>query len=262
MTFYLSSQGQQLVPWNENQIAEHLKAGRLSWSDYIFDEQSKEWILLMEYSPLASLFKSLVDPPKHAPKQETKTVAPIEIKNDKEWYVLKAENKYGPFAYLEVVRMLQEKSLYEFDFVWNAKLSDQWRRIAELKEFSSERIQELKQSKDNKVKDVFFRRRFARKSYGTSLLVHNSKSVWKGKAIEISPGGAGIVIDSAEFEPGQTLFLHFKVGDGVPPFNAICSIVSKQFISETEKSIKYGIKFTSISQNIQQAIKTYTDKAA
>ena len=69
-------------------------------------------------------------------------------------------------------------------------------------------------------------------------------------------------MDGADFEPGQTLFLHFKAGDGVPPFNAICSIVSKQFVEEPLKPIRYGVKFTSISHSVQKAIKAFADKKA
>ena len=256
MKFYLSRQGHQYGPWSEQEIIQHLREERLSWTDYLFDEKSKEWILLMDYPAFSGeLKKIMTDMPKTPTEKQTQ-------QSDKEWYILKSENKYGPFAYLEVIRMLQEKSLYEYDFIWNSKQTQQWKRVSELEEFSSNRIKELNQSKDPAVKDTFFRRRYARKAYGASLLVHNSKSVWKGQSMEISSGGAGIVIENPDFEPGQTLFLHFKIGDGVPPFNAICSIVSKHLINDEKKTTKYGVKFTSISQTVQSAIKDYTEKAA
>ena len=39
-------------------------------------------------------------------------------KSLQEWYILKWDNKYGPFSYLEVIQMLQNKSVFEFDFIW------------------------------------------------------------------------------------------------------------------------------------------------
>ena len=185
-------------------------------------------------------------------------------KDENEWFILKGENRYGPFSYLELVKMLQEKSLYEFDFIWHQGMSS-WKRVAELSEFNVDKIKTLKKSDEVDVSEVFFRRRHARAQYGASILVHNNKSVWKGQGIEISAGGAAVVIENAALQPGQILFLHFKPGDGVPPFNAICTIVNKQFLnnaSSTATPVRYGVKFTSISYSVQQSIADYTKKVA
>lgn len=256
MMFYISKQGQQLGPWSEVEILKNLQNGYVSWSDFLYDESSKEWVMLMDYPGFETAIKDLLSKPA---KPIENSLSPALIQDEKEWYILKSENKYGPFTSFEVVRMLQEKSLYEYDFVWNPKLGQQWLKIAEVNEFGLEKIRELHGSKDKELKDVFLRRRFARKSYGASLLVHNSKSVWKGHSIEISSGGAGVIVENPDFQTGQTLFLHFKVGDGVPPFNAICTIVSKHEDSKDGRKTKYGVKFTSISQDVQQAIKLYTE---
>lgn len=176
-----------------------------------------------------------------------------------EWYVLKGENKYGPFTYLELVKMLQDKSLFEHDFVWY-KGMQHWQRIAELKDFHPDTIQNLHQSEDFKASDVFYRRRHQRASYGASLLVHNNKQVWKAESLEISAGGAALVLDHKDFQLGQILFLHFKPGDGVPPFNAICSIVSKKKLDKNI-NVQYGVKFTSITYSVQQSINEYTRRS-
>jgi hypothetical protein len=257
MKYYLSCQGQQLGPWSEAEILEHLHAGDVQWTDYLYDENQKEWVLLLEFHQFGEALTKFRNET-HQNHQTAKVDKPAV--SEKEWYVLKSESKYGPFTYLEIIRMLQEKSIYEFDFVWNPKQAQNWQQIADVADFSAEKIKQLQQSKDEEIKEVFFRRRFARKPYGASLLVHNSKSVWKGTSLEISPGGAGIIVDKCDFDMGQTLFLHFKVGDGVPPFNAICSVVSKHL--EKTDQYKYGVKFTSISQSVQQAIRNYTEKAA
>ena len=64
-------------------------------------------------------------------------------------------------------------------------------------------------------------------------------------------------MDNAMIVPGQTLYLHFKPCDGVPPFNAVCEVVSKQYVEglkEKDAPIRYGLKFTSISANTQQLL--------
>ena len=160
--------------------------------------------------------------------------------------------------------MLQEKTLFEYDYVWHSKMPA-WQRVVEVEEFSAQKIREMKESNDAAVSEIFFRRRHARASYGASLIVHNNKTVFRGQAFEISAGGAGVMIDNPNLQPGQSLFLHFQPGDGVPPFNAVCQIVSKQFVrdaSATSEPVKYGVRFTTLSQSVRESIKSFTTKAA
>jgi hypothetical protein len=267
MGFYLSRKGEQVGPWSAEDILTKLESRELSWTDYLFDDASKEWVLLMDHKDFTEAFKSWVQPGPISESRPQLQPAPVPAKNtksDKDWFVLKDSNKHGPFNFLELVRMLQEKRLYEYDFVWSASLP-QWQRVAEAEAFQADKIKALQESDEKDVQDVFFRRRYARVSYGASLLVHDSRSVWKGQGLELSPGGAGIVVVGADLHPGQTLFLHFKAGDGVPPFNAICSIVSKQFVegpAGAERAVRYGVRFTNISQSIQRAIRSYTERVA
>ena len=111
------------------------------------------------------------------------------------------------------------------------------------------------------VSQIFFRRRHKRVQYGGTILVHDNKKVWKGQAVEISEGGAGVVMDNSLIVPGQELFLHFKPGDGVPPFNAVCEVVSKQYVfgvKDPKAPMKYGLKFKDLSNDTQKAIKEYS----
>jgi len=257
MKYYISHEGAQQGPWSAEEVLNNLGSKSIQWTDYLFDEGSKEWVLLMEHSEFSKFFKDWIAPQKANPG-EGSGIVELPLNNEKEWFVLKGENKYGPFGYSELLKMLQEKGLYEYDFVWHSELSA-WKRIADLEDFKADKIKALSTSTSPDLKDAFFRRRYARASYNASLIVHNSKSVWKGHGLEISSGGAGIVIDNRDLEPGQTLFLHFKAGDGVPPFNAICSIVSKQHVDGPEKPVRYGVKFTSINHQVQQAIKAFAD---
>jgi hypothetical protein len=187
-----------------------------------------------------------------------------DIKGMQEWYVLKWDNKYGPFSYIEVVKMLQGKSVFEFDYIWRTG-EENWKRIAEVEQFNSSAIKELfKQKEDPAIKDSFFRRRHERKHFNGSIIVHDNDRVWKGDAIEISEGGAGIIMQNALIKPGEKIFLHVKPGDSVPPFNAICEVVSKKFskgVNSREDAVKYGVKFLKIHAAHLESIKTYIKKA-
>lgn len=290
--YYVSHSGHQMGPYTVVEIVSLIKAGKLSPLDYIFDESSNDWILFLEHKELKAEVKSLkpsVAPKPHVKKipgiaqqsgsgpsgnenpqvlgsknQGEKSGLPRELAKfaHQEWYALKGENKFGPFSYTDVVKLLQQSVIYEFDFVWHPGLEG-WKRIAELEAFSKDNIKLLKETSLPEVSQVFFRRRHKRVKYGGTILVHDNRHVWKGQAVEIGEGGAGVLMENSLVLPGQQLFLHFKPGDGVPPFNAVCEVVSKQYLNTAKtpnSSVKYGLKFKAISSEAESVIKEYTKK--
>jgi PilZ domain/GYF domain 2 len=277
--FYVSHSSQQMGPYAIDEIVNFVSEGTLSPLDYIYDEEKADWIVFIEHASLAEKVKALKPkaPPAPAEKTDAK-VHKLQTKKEKkadlalesaspvnhEWFVLKGENKFGPFVYTDVVKMLQQGAVFEFDFVWHQGMEG-WHRIAELDDYSKDRLRQLKDSAMPEISEVFFRRRFRRVNYGGTILVHDNKKVWKGTAMEVSEGGAGVVMENAMIVPGQELYLHFKPGDGVPPFNAICEVVSKEYVSDLRNRtapIKYGLKFKTLSSETQKFLKEYAKKAA
>ncbi len=261
--YYLSNNGTHVGPFTQEIVLKKVESQEHQWTDYVFDESHGDWIMLMEHPDFVSKFSNKPAPRTPA-KEASNVVSTGDFMKDKEWFILKEGNNYGPFSQLELIQMLQEKSLYEYDYIWHAKMPA-WKRVAEVEDFTPEKIKSLKESSETELSEVFFRRRHARASYGASLIVHNNKMVFRGQALEISAGGAGVLIDSPHLQPGQSLFLHFQPGNGVPPFNAVCQIVSKQFVKDgpgTSEGVRYGVKFTTLSQSTRESIKSYTSKAA
>jgi len=254
--YYLSNNGTHVGPYSSEDVLAKVNAKEHQWTDYIFDEAMGEWIMLLEHPEFA---EKLSQKPPSRVEPETQALATFKNVKEKEWFILREGNNYGPYCKLELVQMLQEKTLFEYDYIWHAHLPS-WKRVSELKDFSPDEIRLMKESMDVDVSEVFFRRRHARATYGASLIVHNNKTVFRGKSLEISAGGAGVMIDNPNLQPGQSLFLHFQPGDGVPPFNAVCQVVSKQYTKEMngENSVKYGVKFTTLSQSVRETIKNFT----
>lgn len=256
--FYVSHAGEQQGPHSVEMILKMVESTQLSSNDYCYCEQKEEWVILIEHPMFSEKLQALaVETMKHkpveAPKMPSKPAAPTDSAQI-EWFVLKGQNKFGPFTQVDVVKMLQEKSIFEFDYVWHAAMSN-WMRIAELEEYAPEKIRHMQSSNQEGVSEIFFRRRHLRVEMESSIIVHDNKHVWKGKSLEVSSGGAGLEIENALLHPGQTLFLHFKPADGLPPFNAVCEVVSKQFVKglkSKESPIKYGVKFTSIHSAAQK----------
>ena len=252
MRFFINHHGVQKGPWTFAEVQQRLFAQEIDVTDYVFDEDRADWVVILNYTPFQSMLTQVSE------LKPVVTEAAPEIAFN-EWFVLRGDNKYGPFQFLELVKLLQSKDLYEFDFVWNKEMSS-WMRVADMEEFKPEKIKRLKLSGMAIDKEIFFRRKHGRAHIDGSILLHNNKEVWKGKSVEISAGGAGVILPSSEVQVGQDLFLHFKAGKGVPPFNAVCKIVSKSEMKN--KEYRYGVKFTSISQSVQVAIKKFTDTAA
>jgi len=266
--FYVSLNGGHVGPYTVDTIVQKIEAGEHLWTDYVYCEAKADWVVIMEHPNFADRFKASSAKTSAKPEEHTVVNAAAPKHDDKykekAWYILKEGNNYGPFSKLELVQMLQEKTLFEYDYVWHTKLNA-WKRVAEVEEYTPDSIRAMKESGLSEIAEVFFRRRHARASYGCSLIVHNNKTVFKGRSMEISSGGAGILIDNPNLQPGQNLFLHFQPGDGVPPFNAVCTVVSKQTVKDTKSaldSVKYGVKFTSISQHVRESIRQFTQKAA
>lgn len=269
--YYISHSGQQQGPYSIEQILEKVKKSELAVIDYIYDEKASDWVMLMEHKELGARLKDLkpAAPPKpKAPQPEPTPQAqpPVPAGTPEymtvEWYVLKGENKFGPFAYTDVVKMLQQKVAFEFDFAWNEKMQT-WRRIAELEPFTAANIRKLQDTLMPDIAEVFFRRRHRRVSYNGTILVHDNQNVWKGHGMEISAGGAGVVMENSMIVPGQTLYLHFKPCDGVPAFNAVCEVVSKKFeedVKDRSAPVRYGLKFTSVSANTQKFLQEMSKK--
>lgn len=271
MKYLVSRQGTAQGPLGLDEIVAKVKAKELDLFDYVFDEAGEDWVLLMEFPPLAAKLKSTKPPrpPQHvteesAQKAERKktppaaqalpeipaTMSPVSptAHSISEWFILKGENRFGPFGYHDVVRMLQQKVVFPFDLIWHAGL-DNWRRVVELEDFHPDTIRSM-YSNSKKKTEVFTERKFPRKAFTGRVVVHDNLSLWKGEGFEISKGGVGINMSNSLVVPGQHVFVHFRQHEGWPAFNAVCEVVSKKFVSDASP-VQYGLRFLSLSQEVQ-----------
>ncbi|MGE0528949.1 MAG: GYF domain-containing protein [Bdellovibrionales bacterium] len=168
-----------------------------------------------------------------------------------QWFVLKGENRFGPFTYLDVVRMLQQKVVFPFDLLWHAGLKE-WQRLASFEEFSPGYIRDLFAASGNKG-DVFVQRKFKRTKFSGRVIIHDNLKLWTGEGIEISRGGVGVSMRNALVVPGQQLFIHFTGREGWPAFNAVCEVVSKKLVNDNSP-IEYGLRFLSMNQDVQDEL--------
>jgi hypothetical protein len=260
MKYLVSHQGQESGPHTLEEIVAKVRGKELELFDYIYSEEKQDWVLLMEHTELAAKLKSNKPP---RPPQTTEVKAEPIIMKPKllpveapaqdahamnEWFLLKGENKFGPFAYEDVVKMLQQKVVFPFDFIWHAGL-ESWKRVAEMAEFAEENIRTLFNA-NGKHKDVFVGRRHKRRKFNGRMIIHDNLTLWKGEGFEISKGGVGISMQNALVVPGQQVFVHFTGEGEFPAFNAVCEVVSKKFVNDASP-VQYGLRFLSLSQEVQ-----------
>ena len=252
--YFVAKDGVQKGPLTLQEITQQIQNKIISWNDYIYDDKKNDWIFLFEFPDLTDFFNRSFKTPllqKPAPKTHN-------YYDERVWYILKQNENYGPFCYLDLIQMLQSKTLFEHDFLWRSGRMS-WKRLSEIEEFSPERLKDVfKLITDNKEEDrkVFFRRRHPRVKYQCELLVHDKQRVYSANSIEISAGGASFKVENVSFAVDSQIYLHFKPGGDVPPFNAVCKVVSK-----TASGI-YGVSFTHVASSTKDSITKFTKKAA
>jgi len=252
------------------EILKKVESGELSPTDYVFDDQHKDWVAIAAHQAFSAhqeTFQRALERQKNqrhvsSPQLSAgQTQEPPSLANGREaWFVLKGDHRFGPFDLLEIVRMLQmpasaaasghavgtgeasdkvtanapAQTLNDWDYVWTKRLKG-WTRISRLKEFAPDMIEDLRQRLVNElgqqVDEIFFRRRYARARYEASILVHNNKQLLKGKSMEMGAGGLSLTLEAGELEVGQSVHLHMKPSRETPAFNAQCEVVSQRPMS-------------------------------
>lgn len=176
------------------------------------------------------------------------------------WYVLKSSRKYGPFGYIEMIKMMQQKALFDFDYVWTQGLPS-WTPVARLDAFSAERLAYLVENGDDALRSSFVERRGPRAPVSVGLIIHNDNLLWRGRSISVSENGALILMENPLINPGQVVNIHFKRKDLTDePFNASAEVISKKISKElmhTRSCLKYAVKFLSLNEDGKGTLKAW-----
>jgi PilZ domain/GYF domain 2 len=275
-----STTGESFGPWTIEEIAERLAKTEIAITDFVYDEVREDWIALVECEALkehlrrskpkappkaAASSASAPAPqpvavvakptPEAAEAREMQPMAMATMGPNGEWFVQKGTHRYGPFSYLSLVRALQEKSVYEFDFIWTEGM-ESWVRLAEHEAFKSERIRDLANDK-TAAASIFTQRAHARMPFESEVIVHDDRSAWIGRAYEGSVGGSGLVIENAALYPGQTVRLHFAPADGLPAFNVSAEIVNKKFMKAVKGQktpVQYAVRFLEMDESTRNRV--------
>ncbi len=184
----------------------------------------------------------------------------LEVPTSNEWHVLKGEVQYGPYTYEDMIQMLQNKTLFGFDYVWSPHL-DQWTLLSDVTEFSVDRLNRLaEKSKDD---SVFFRREHERILCSYPVLVHDNKTLWAGTCENLSVGGALVLMENPMLLPGDMVTVHFRSNSpSEKVFNVTGEILTKRLTKQKiqhDTRLYYALKFVNVHKDGAKQIQKWIE---
>lgn len=270
--YFVSHLGQHMGPWTLDEIAHRMSQHDLITTDFIYDEDLADWVALNKHEALLELiskeFKPTAIPLRDVVSPVAKPVAPIQQQEQKQhpvqtpsinesWFIQKTSHRFGPLNSIGVVKALQEKTIFDYEFVWKDGM-EEWVRIAEHPDFSVDHIREL--ISKSLAQDIFIKRQHPRITFMNEVMIHDDNSLWMGQAFQGGEGGSGLIIQNASLQPGQVVKLHFAAHDGLSAFNVSGEIVSKKYVKELKNKktpVPYGVKFVGLDKKLQSTLHEY-----
>lgn len=185
----------------------------------------------------------------------------LEIQTADEWMILKGEDQFGPFSYSEVISLLQENSLHQFDYIWSSHL-ETWTPIADLAEFSADRIIRIVEKNDKH--ESFGIRKFDRKPIKLKAYCHNNKKLWFGQTESLSLGGAMITMENPLLTPDENIIIHFgKTTEDDNAINVSAQIITKKLIKQKiqhDTNIQYAVRFLNMSDEAKRQLQLWMNR--
>jgi hypothetical protein len=162
-------------------------------------------------------------------------------KQESKWYILRGENKYGPFELPTMFNMIQKGELFDYNYVWSPHLEG-WQPLGEVEEFSKERMSLIIKTHDP-LSHAFSRRGADRAEITVPIFGHNDEFFFTGHLISISVNGALVLINNPLLLPGQKVIFHMSENNvNVKSFNVLAQIVRKNF-SRQRLNVKSGLNY-------------------
>lgn len=182
----------------------------------------------------------------------------LEMPTSNEWFLLKGETQVGPYSYDDIIRMMQTSAIFGFDYVWSKHL-DSWTTLAELPEFSPDRLARLLEK--NPKSEVFHPRKGERLHCVVPIYAHNESQLWRGTVENLSEGGALIRMENPILLPGNVIQIHFrKLKEELKPFNCRAEITNKQFTKQRiqhNTALNYSCKFSEFEKDGEDLLKEW-----
>lgn len=185
----------------------------------------------------------------------------LEQATSNEWHVLKGESKFGPYTYADMIQMMQNKTLFNFDYVWSPHL-ESWTSLAEIPDFSADRLSRVASASQ----EMFARRSSERVTVSIPMVCHDNSRMWLGTCENLSEGGALILMQNPILLPGHMIYLHFRAkSEGDLAFNCTAEILAKRLTKQRiqhDTGLHYAVKFLQILPAGTEQVRSWVDAEA
>jgi hypothetical protein len=263
LSYFISHSGKSEGPFSLQDVKKKLKAGDYSYTDYLWVPEEEGWRMLAAF--FSKDFPSPKDPPPGIQVSAEKKLKEREfggesftqdlgISNESIWFLYRDNTKFGPYRYLELVRLLQTNACAPDDFVWKPGFDD-WTRLRLCPEFEVGVLKKLVHLRNFGTEKVFIQRRFPRVPYESEVILHDEKRVIFGAARSLSEGGAFLEVSKPTHAKGDRIKIHFTPGAVAVPFNCIAEVTQ---VSKGPPS-GYNVKFIYLEEEDRKRISQYAD---
>lgn len=175
-----------------------------------------------------------------------------------QWHILRGEDKFGPFEYTAMVRMIQKNELFDYNYVWAPHL-ESWTLISDIHDFSPDRLARLIEAGQIQDATSAEDREASRVELVVPVYGHNGHMFFDGNTLSLSENGALLLLNTPLMLPGQELHLHFRgVESNKTAFNVRAKIVRKNFTRtriNVKSGLHYAVRFLEVSRTGQDVLK-------
>lgn len=262
LSYFVSHSGKPLGPFSTQDLKKKLKAGDLAYTDYLWHPDHQAWHMLAGF--FSADFPPPRDPPAGIKVDEAKLKEreyasetfsqDLGISNEPIWFLYRDNTKFGPYRYLELVRLLQTNACAPDDFIWKPGFED-WTRLRHCPEFEDPVLKKLVHLRNFGTEKIFVQRRFPRVPYESEVILHDEKRVIFGAARSLSEGGAFLEVNKITHVKGDRIKVHFTPGGVGVPFNCIAEVTQVSKGPPTG----YNVKFIYLEEEDRKRIAQYTD---
>lgn len=156
------------------------------------------------------------------------------------WYILRHNQKTGPFSYTQMIDLIQKDEVMDYQYIWAPHL-EQWTIMAEVDDFSKDRLIRLIEKMPESF--PFQERGEIRTHSDLKVQAHNEIKFFDGQCLSLSKKGGLFLLNEPLLRFQTKVHIHIPTQDKCPmPLNIKGLVKSKKY-SRVRLNSKSGLHY-------------------
>lgn len=280
MKYYLTDGQNKVGPFSTRQIMEMLSQNKISVTDQICSDQDPNWLMIFQHTDFMIDGSEKNDSESKNNQGQSgflfsggeavsNSCLNIKLEEEKtgkkvldQWFLLNPDGRSrGPFSYLILLGMLQEKKLSDTDLV--KKGNKDWLRVSEYPDFSPS-VLSLVASNNPEIGQgpLNFRRHHDREETQMLVWVRRGQQILKAMCVDISQAGMAIVLRTTGLDKNDLVEI-FLSQVGLQAGSGLKAMIKSKsaYENEVDKSIhQYGVHFLPNNEQHMEEVKELVKK--